>query len=145
MPRQTPESEMKTRSLPPLLILVPGMATLLLGGCANYTAGGPMQSLDLYTYESMPDYPQTVKLTNTTTGETLWSMDIPVGQKLVVQFKPVIRNADPARPDIMYWDVMPQSVGREELDNAMPVPPSWERRLDVSYRTPGEAMPPPGP
>ncbi len=124
-----------------LLILPPAAAALLLGGCLGYTAGGPMQSLDQYTYESIPDYPQTVALKDTTTDQVIWSMEVPIGQKLVVRFKPVIKDPDPARPDIMYWDVMPMTEEYEELDNAMPVPPHWQRRLDVSYRTSAVASP----
>lgn len=113
--------------------LVP-LAALALAGCQGYDGGGPMMSIDQYSYESMPDYPQTVTLKNSATGETLWTVDVPVGQKLVMKFEPGKNKGDPARPDLLKWDLMALSVQYEVLDNSMPVPPSWQRRVDVTYR-----------
>ncbi len=121
------------------------VAGLLLAGCQGYHAGGPGMSIDQYTYESYPEYPQTVTLIDHTTGETLWTMEVPVGKKLVMKIKEGENKRDPARPDILHWDVMDMSVGYETLDNAMPVPPSWSRRVDVTFRNLPSGTPPPRP
>lgn len=127
---------MKTRRRALGTVLAP-VAMLLLAGCHGYDGGGPWQSIDQHTYESLPDYPQTVTLIDHTTGETLWSVDVPVGRKLVMRFETGKNKLDPERPDLLLWDLMEFKVQYEKLDNSMPVPPAWRRKLDVSYRKPG--------
>ncbi|MFM9996584.1 MAG: hypothetical protein ACKVU4_12390 [Phycisphaerales bacterium] len=129
---------MKTRRRALGSVLAP-VTVLLLAGCQGYDAGGPMVSIDQHTFESKPDYPQTVTLLDHTTGETLWSVDIPVGRKLVMRFETGKNKLDPERPDLLLWDLMEFKVEYERLDNSMPVPPEWRRMLSVSYRKPGAA------
>ncbi|MEM1423321.1 MAG: hypothetical protein AAGH64_04885, partial [Planctomycetota bacterium] len=57
---------------------------LMLGAC--HLEGGPRWSADRYTYVSREWQPKTVSLIDTRTGETTWSVDVPVGQQLVVGF-----------------------------------------------------------
>lgn len=108
---------------------------LLTGGC--YFAGGPGYSADRFTYPSHSWAPQTVSLIDTRTDETLWSVDVPVGQQLVVNF---IRDRgdNDTMADMMQWRVM--DLGRRfgPLDNRMSVPPYDARLLDVRIREPGE-------
>lgn len=114
-------------------------SSVLLTGCAGYYPGGPMESLDQYTYESTPDFPQTIMLVNHTTGETLWTMPVPIGQKLVMRFRKGENKGDPARPDVMHWEVIPSDKFYDEvLDNSMPVPASHSRMVNVEMR-PAEA------
>lgn len=130
------------RLSPRLACLIASAA--LLAGCQGYKAGGPGMSIGQFTYESYPDDPKTVLLIDHTTGETLWSVDVPIGQKVVIKFDDGKNPGDPARPDIMRWDLMAMSVGYETLDNSMPVPPAWQRRLEMTLRTsPGATAPPP--
>jgi hypothetical protein len=125
------ETDMKrTRAL----AVLAASASALLGGCIGYYAGGPLSSEDLYTYESTPDYPQTVTLVDHTTGESLWSVDVPIGQQLVVRFLENKNKGDAARPDVMQWRLMPMGQHHGTLDNAMPVPPYTHRRLDTFNR-----------
>lgn len=123
-----------------LALVLSSAAAALLGGCVTgHYPGGPLASLDKYVYESTPDYPQSVVLMNITTGEKIWSVDVPVGRQLVLQFHENRNKADAANPDIMNWQLMELGNRKKSLDNAMPVPPSWSRRIDVFYRKPGEA------
>lgn len=116
-------------------------AAALLAGCTAYDTSGPMQSLDVHVYDSTPDRPQTVTLVDSTTGQPIWTLPIPIGQKLVVRFRKNENKKDAARPDVMQWELMPIDQYYERvLDNAIPVPPSYARRLDADVRT---AAPPP--
>lgn len=88
----------------------------------------------MFTYWSEPHMPQTVELIDLRTGETLFAVDIPPRQQLVVKFKKNHNQKDEWMPDIMKWDLMPRGNKFGKLDNSMPVPPSFSRRLDVSLR-----------
>ena len=113
-----------------------------LAGCAGYDPGGPMMSIDQHTYDSTPDRPQTVTLSDHTTGQALWTMPIPIGSKLVIQFRKGENKTDPVRPDVMHWEVMPiDQYYKKVLDNAMPVPPSYMRILHAEVRTAAPAQP----
>ncbi len=113
-----------------------GLLALTLAGCVpGYYAGGSLASLDLYTYESTPDYPQTVTLVDTSTGEKIWSVDIPVGKQLVIRFAENKAKGDKSRPDVMRWEIMQRDTTSGVLDNSIPVPPAWQRRVDVTLRS----------
>lgn len=123
-----------------LALVLASAAPALLAGCiTGHYPGGGLASQDKYVYESTPDYPQSVVLVNVTTGEKIWSVDVPVGRQLVIQFHEDRNEGDSANPDIMNWQLMEMGNRSGSLDNAMPVPASWSRRIDVFYRKPGEA------
>ena len=107
---------------------------VLLAGCAH-TEGGNMKSDDTFTYVSTSYQPKTLVLLDTRDGEEIWSIDVPVGDKLVVAFyEGKARNAPAENPDLMKWGVGPASDSRVGLRNAIPVPPASARRLDMSFR-----------
>jgi hypothetical protein len=112
-------------------------AVLAMAGCwyPGYRPGGPQASRDQYTYPSTVDTPQSVRLTNTVTGQTLWEVDIPIGKQLVVWFFDGQKTGDASNPSVMRWEIM--NLGHEsgDLDNAMPVPGPGVRRVDTFTRT----------
>lgn len=111
------------------------LASLALSaGC--YYEGGPLRSIDRFTYVSTSWQPKTVTLIDTRTGESMWSVDIPVGQQLVIDFNSSTREADNTQwlPDDAQWDLMPDNRRHGTLHNKMKVPPRQARRLDVSLR-----------
>jgi hypothetical protein len=125
---------MMRRTLPALLALA---GTLLGAGCHywGYRPGGQEASNDNYCYPSTPEFPQTVVVRDWTTNETLWSVDIPQGQQLVMQiFKNRNKKNDPSRPDLMQWRLMPLGQERGSLNNALPVPDEYHRKVST-YRT----------
>lgn len=133
---------MNTRSIMHLGAL--GAALLALGpaGCSayrNYYPGGGYNSLDRFTYESTSWMPQTVTLRDTRTGEDIWSMDVPVGQKVVVWFK---RGEGPGQPypDAMEWGLFDFDVNSGRLPNRLGVPGS-DARLLVTALRPAPEMP----
>ncbi|MCA3005335.1 MAG: hypothetical protein LW650_01010 [Planctomycetaceae bacterium] len=127
-----------------LLTLLAAGASLT-GGC--WTPGGLAMSLDRYTYESHPMTPQTVTVVDARTEQELWSVDIPVGDKLVVEFFRDQGDGSADRPDRMVWDVWPISQNWGEPQNQINVPPASSRKLVVSVRKapelPGQMKLPP--
>ncbi len=115
---------------------------LVLTGCN--VEGGRGYSSDSYTYISRTWSPKTVTLTDTRTGETLWSVDLPVGKQMTVGFR---KGTGPNeyKPDMMYWGLTePGRVGRVQK-NWIPVPPNHGRKIELTLRdapeSPGVTMP----
>lgn len=124
-------------------LAVAGGAASLLAGC--YTEGGGQMSMDRFTYVSTPSQPKTITLVDTRTFESIWSIDVPVGQQVAVQFIKDSKGEegvtpDAYRPDIMRWSLMKAYNTSGELDNAIAVPPSYCRRLEMKLR-PSPEMP----
>lgn len=126
-----------------LRAVMAGGAASLLAGC--YTEGGGQMSMDRFTYVSTPSQPKSITLVDTRTFEAIWSIDVPVGQQVAVQF---VKDAkavegvtpDAYRPDIMRWSLMKAYDMSGDLDNAIAVPPSYCRRLEMKLR-PSPEMP----
>jgi len=114
------------------IAVLPFLAILLLGGC--YKEGGIGISLDLSTYKSTSTQPKTLTLVDSRTGDTLWSVDIPVGQQCVVRFYEGRNRKDPMYSALMRWEVMKDGTVFGLLSNSMPVPDQYSRRLDMSIR-----------
>jgi hypothetical protein len=106
-------------------------ATLTLPGCRT----------EFYNYISTPDAPQTVSLKDTRTGETLWTVEVPVGRKLHVVFLQQPGRAEAQGWDEMQWDLVASDKDANFIRNTMRVPPPSARRLDVALRAPGEFPP----
>ncbi|MFG0326283.1 MAG: hypothetical protein ACF8SC_03320 [Phycisphaerales bacterium JB037] len=114
-----------------------GGGLLLASGCTlvpKYQEGGGLASFDAYTYVSRPYQPQTVSLIDTRTDEVLWSVDVPVGKQLSMEFLGGKGNETGPMPDLMKWDILDAGTGRSGLANGLPVPPPESRRVDVSLR-----------
>lgn len=106
-------------------------ALLVLGGCAS----------NQFTYTSTVSVPQTVKLVELSSNEVIWSVDVPVGQQLTLDFNDRNDKTNPARPDLMSWRLS-EIGGSTNVKNSLPVPPAWNRRVDSSIRRQGaEAVP----
>lgn len=115
------------------------VAALAAGGC--YYPGGPMWSWDQFTYESTVWQPYTITLVDTRTGQTLWTVDVPVEQQLVMRFNDGQGTADNITPTMMEWELMPRGRRFGGLANAMPVPGRESRRVDVTLRKTPELPP----
>ncbi len=109
---------------------------LLAGGCTTFSGqhpGGRAASIDQYTYVSTPYMPITVTLRDVRDGSELWSVDVPVHQKLVVRFYENKTRDNPQLPAVMRWQLMGERDTRS-LANQMPVPGSPVRRLEMVLR-----------
>ncbi|MEM9165721.1 MAG: hypothetical protein AAGB48_01715 [Planctomycetota bacterium] len=106
---------------------------LLVGGC--YSIGGVPASRDAATFESTSHLPATVSVIDTRTQEVIWSIDIPVGQKMRYRFydKKKAPGATDARPALMRWAVAPTRGDLGSLENELAVPVASNRlvRYDV--------------
>lgn len=115
-------------------------ALLSAGGC-SYMPGGNMVSNDYFTYTSTAYQPKTLTLVDTRTGEVLWTNEIPVGQKVSVQFYENRSEGDPDFPDVMRWQVADAENGYVVLRNQIAVPDQWSRRMDMTLREVPESYP----
>tara|TARA_B100000959_G_scaffold277001_1_gene332707 strand:+ start:221 stop:733 length:513 start_codon:yes stop_codon:yes gene_type:complete len=117
-----------------------------LSGCQMYTPGGnpffngPDSAA---TYQSTEEFPKTVVIVDTRSGERVFVMEIPVGKKLVVDFIPSSGDNPVHTPDLMTWELFPNSVSYGPLSNSLTVPNQWSRRLDVTLRDSSEYATPP--
>ena len=84
------------------------MVTILLAGCYNPRGAFYAHVGQAATYWSTESLPATITIVDTRTGEPFFTVEIPVGKQLVIDFK--------------------------ELRNGITVPDSFSRRIDVSYR-----------
>lgn len=124
---------MKTSRSAPIVSLLAG--ALCLPACSNSSMeGGPLGSYDSFTFASTTWQPKTVTLFDTRTGESLWSVDIPVGKQLRVAFR---EGAGPneQKPDEMVWEIRWEGRIFGARDNKVPVPPSSARRMEMTLRS----------
>lgn len=106
----------------------------MLASCAGIgSEGGALASYDQFTYVSTAWQPKTITLFDTRTGESLWSVDIPVGKQLMVGFRKGSGNNE-AKPDEMFWEVTWAGRRLGTRDNRMSVPPASARRLEMTLR-----------
>ncbi len=108
-------------------------ATALTGGC--FLRGGPWYSGNApLTYVSTAMSPKTVSVIDTRTGETVWSMDVPVDTKLVLQFEEDLNPGTPM-PARLSWRVFDdREMIFGGLNDTIPAPPVSARRIDMSIR-----------
>jgi hypothetical protein len=87
-----------------------------------------------FTYKSTPFVPQTVTIVNTTTGEQVWTYDVPAGKALTIHFTNRASRTNELGYDEMTWTVGPAGEMPPAPTNRMRVPPTSSRRIDVSVR-----------
>ena len=120
-----------------ILIAIAGF----LPSCQMYTPGGnPFTNGpdSAATYQSSEEFPKTVTLIDTRSGERLFVMEIPVGKKLVIDFVTDSGDNTVLTPDLMSWEVFSDDVTYGPLSNSMTVPNRWSRRIDVTMRDSSE-------
>ena len=115
------------------------LATAMLTGCVKQlvtnSPGGSMRSSDTFTYISTPFEPLTVTLYDQRDNEPLWTVDVPIGQKVTVRFMTnKSKEGTTRRPDIMQWEIYDQTKRRASLSNTMAVPGADSRLLKVAIR-----------
>lgn len=133
---------MTRRALTCPLALVMLLAAALAGCGSNFIPRGSGYSGDADTYESTPWSPKTVELVDTRIDQVIWSVDIPVGQKLTIAFKgdnSGDRDAD--MPDVMSWVVQPIRRHSWKGRQKMLVPGPSARLVVMSLRDAPEAGP----
>lgn len=99
-----------------------------------YDEGGSGASIDEFTYVSTSQQPKTITIVDTRTQETVFAMDIPVGQQLVINFDDKSANSDKYMSGTMRWAVMPAGDRYGSKRNRLDVPPPGSRRVDMTLR-----------
>ncbi|KAA0217282.1 MAG: hypothetical protein DYG94_01390 [Leptolyngbya sp. PLA3] len=122
------------------VILGAAVMSCLLPGCM-YRPGGAMMSLDRFTYESTVYEPKTLTLIDTRTSEVLWTMEVPVGQRVTVEFYENKSKGYADYPDVMRWEVQKADALDSVLRSQISVPDRWSRRLDMTLREVPEFYP----
>lgn len=119
-----------------LLAAILALGAAPLAGCwmPGYWPGGSQATRDLYTFESTRDFPQSVQVVDLATKEVLWSINVPIGQQVVIRFYDDHDPENAERPALMRWELMERGTRFGELDNAMPVPAYDRRLMEVYYR-----------
>lgn len=115
------------------------LSSSVVGGC--FAEGGLWWSEDQFVYSSRPYQPWTVNLRDTRTGQSFWSIDVPVGQQLVVHFVEGGGTPGSFTPDKMEWDLMKDGEYFKNLTSSLPVPAAAGRRLDPVLRAVPELPP----
>ena len=107
-------------------------AILAVAPAGCFVRGGPWYSGNApLTYVSTPVSAKTVSVIDTRTGETVWSKDVPVGKKLVIQFDENEHKGAPL-PAEMNWGLLDAGEIHGELENTVPAPPVDSRRVDMT-------------
>jgi hypothetical protein len=119
------------------------LASAMLAGCHSPRGAILTYSGGSATYQSTELMPKTVTIVDTRTEETVFTMDIPAGRQLTVQF---FRDQgdDPVRtPDLMMYEVFDLGTRVGKLRNSLTVPNATCRRVDLDFREGPEAAPTP--
>lgn len=103
-------------------------AAAALGGCRS--EGGIGYSGDSYTYVSRTWEPKTISVVDTRTGETVWTLELPVGKQLNLKF---VKGTGPNEfyPDEIQWKVVEAgNAGLANTTSRLPCPPRDARRIE---------------
>ncbi|MHC4975021.1 MAG: hypothetical protein ACYTF7_00265 [Planctomycetota bacterium] len=125
-------------------------ATGTLAGCLKANSFQPssnwyLAARGLSTYESTSWMPQTVTIVDARSGEAIWSVDVPVGQQVTIDFNEG-GGTDDYYPDTMRWGFFRAGTGKGPLPYRMEVPPAGARVIEPTLRPapewPGETYTP---
>lgn len=118
-------------------------ATISLNGC--YKPGGAFLPYTgaPQTYYSTESSPKSVTLVDVRTNEIIFSIDIPVGQQLTMDFVAGSGDDPVHTPDLMRYQLWPIGTTTGRMRNAMTVPNAWARRVDIDIRDSMEYAPTP--
>jgi hypothetical protein len=97
------------------------------GAMMAYTGGS-------HTYYSTEDQPKTVRITDVRTNEVIFSMDVPAGKQLTMDFVPGEGDDPVYTPDLMRYHVWDIGTETGVLENSLTVPAANSRRIDVFLR-----------
>jgi hypothetical protein len=122
---------MQAKYLRPLIVGFAGLA--LLGGCSGR---------EVFVYTSDAHSPKTVTLVDTTTGETIMTTLVPVGQQLNLRFEKDPLEAERSGSDRLAYSLRPLGDVSVSKGTSITVPPPTSRRIDVTLRPGPEARPP---
>ncbi len=120
--------------MPARTLLLITSVTLLLVGCYNPRGAFYPYVGQAVTYWSTERKPTTITIIDTRTMEPFFTVEIPVGKQLVLDFKDGDGDDNVLTPDLMRYEVFEVGTTTGTLRNALTVPDQFSRRIDVTYR-----------
>ena len=117
-------------------------AALILAGCYSPSGGLIKRRGAANTYYSTQSRPATVTIVDTRTEEPFFTIEIPVGKQLTMDFKEGKGDDPVLTPDLMVYQIFDLGTSIGKLRNSVTVPNQFCRRIDVDYRPAPEEMPP---
>lgn len=109
--------------------------SLLLGSAlASAVLLGACSSTERIAYKSDTWSPKTVTLLDTRTGESVITIDVPVGKQLNLWFQKSAQTAENEGSDSLHYSIRPMGDSGTTPGTVLTVPPPSARRLDVTLR-----------
>jgi hypothetical protein len=99
--------------------------TAMLGACS---------STEKIVYSSDTWHPKTVNLLDSRTGESVVTIDVPVGKQLNMWFQKSAQTAEKEGQDTLHYSIRPLGDNGTTPGTVLSVPPPSARRLDVTLR-----------
>jgi hypothetical protein len=124
-------------------LIVSVAAGLVLAGCYSPSGGLVKRVGAANTYYSTQDRPTTLSIVDSRTGEPFFTLEIPVGKQLTLEFQEGEGDDPVLTPDLMIYDIFPLGTSIGKLRNSVTVPNAYSRRIDVDYRPAPEQAPEP--
>ena len=119
-----------------------GLAGLLaLAGCHGPGGAAIPYTGGTQTYESTAFSPKTVRIVDTRTNETIFVMDVPVGQWLTIDFVEGEGDDPDVTPDELRYQVWEAGSITGSLRNSISVPPYRSLKVEVDIRSGPEYAP----
>ncbi|MBT8485732.1 MAG: hypothetical protein HKO59_12150 [Phycisphaerales bacterium] len=129
-------------SIRPILLAFGLGLGLALGGCYRPHGAAMPYTGQPYTYYSTDMKPKNFRLLDVRTDDVVFSMDIPVGTQLTVQFLNGEGDDLVYTPDLMLYQVFDLGTTTGKLRSSMSVPDAGSRRIEVSLRPGPEYLTP---
>ncbi|MHC4094354.1 MAG: hypothetical protein ACYSVY_29470 [Planctomycetota bacterium] len=117
-------------------------AALILAGCYSPSGGLIKRRHAANTYYSTESKPATVTIVDTRTEEPFFTIEIPVGKQLTLDFQEGKGDDPDLTPDLMVYQIFDLGTSIGKLRNSVTVPNAYSRRIDVDYRPAPEEAPP---
>lgn len=130
--RTDPRLKGKRMAARRLLLTISTM--LLLCGCYYPRGAWYAHVGQAATYWSTESRPTTITILDTRTMEPFFTVEIPVGKELVLNFKEGEGDNEVQTPDLMLYEVFELGKTTGTLHNSMSIPDRFSRRIDVTYR-----------
>ena len=108
--------------------------TLGAGGCHSPGGGWLPMSGGSQTYSSTEMMQKTVTMIDQRTNEVFFSIEIPPGKQLSIDFDKGEGDDPVNTPDLMYYEIMDAGTSCGKLHNSMTVPNATCRLIKVDLR-----------
>lgn len=131
----------RTLLLAASILTIMTISATSLSGCYSPKGGLMPYSGGAETYFSYEVRPVTIVLKDLRNDQVVFTMDVPGGKQLTLQFFEGKGDDKVYSPDLMKYAVLDIGSSSGSLSSALTVPPAPARRIDVFYRDGTEYTP----